>query len=445
MKIMVAFLGKNKQKKKINSLAKEIKQGHSIERFLNNQNVKSPKSKLNLKKLKSNNIVSRQTISNISNIFSKNRYNNKENHYNFSSEEKVIDFKLKYIIVGSFFSVILFALVAKLGLTNYLLRFSTNFRQAEENDLEIADLISVYNMYNQGNYIFEKIEQEEIQKVEKPSTEIEIIDSLAKEAETMDVFGKKDVTVTVTDETSTLQRVNVDTFKVLNYSGKRNIDFASLLNSNIVLTKKSDKILLYNTHTSESYSNSEKYKFEYTGTMRTTDANYNMLVIAKELSKNLTQKGFECVQNTTPHDYGTYTSAYAKSRVTVQNALTQINGAGIMIDVHRDAAGDLSYRPVVNINGVQVAQVMLVMGVGTSSVPNENWEENLKLALKLQQLADKVYPGLFRPMYIRNSVYNQDLNKYSLLMEFGATGNTIEEVMLSTRCIANLLNIIYKD
>lgn len=445
MKIMVAFLGKNKQKKKINSLAKEIKQGHSIERFLNNQNVKSPKSKLNLKKLKSNNIVSRQTISNISNIFSKNRYNNKENHYNLSSEEKVIDFKLKYIIVGSFFSVILFALVTKLGLTNYLLRFSTNFRQAEESDLEIADLISVYNMYNQGNYIFEKIEQEEIQKAEKPSTEIEIIDSLAKEAETMDVFGKKDVTVTVTDETSTLQRVNVDTFKVLNYSGKRNIDFASLLNSDIVLTKKSDKILLYNTHTSESYSNSEKYKFEYTGTMRTTDANYNMLVIAKELSKNLTQKGFECVQNTTPHDYGTYTSAYAKSRVTVQNALTQINGAGIMIDVHRDAAGDLSYRPVANINGVQVAQVMLVMGVGTSSVPNENWEENLKLALKLQQLADKVYPGLFRPMYIRNSVYNQDLNKYSLLMEFGATGNTIEEVMLSTRCIANLLNIIYKD
>lgn len=442
MKIMVAFLGKNKQKKKINSLAKEIKQGHSIERFLNNQNVKSPKSKLNLK---SNNIVSRQTISNISNIFSKNRYNNKENHYNLSSEEKVIDFKLKYIIVGSFFSVILFALVAKLGLTNYLLRFSTNFRQAEENDLEIADLISVYNMYNQGNYIFEKVEQEEIQKAEKPSTEIEIIDSLAKEAETMDVFGKQDVTVTVTDETSTLQRVNVDTFKVLNYSGKRNIDFASLLNSDIVLTKKSDKILLYNTHTSESYSNSEKYKFEYTGTMRTTDANYNMLVIAKELSKNLTQKGFECVQNTTPHDYGTYTSAYAKSRVTVQNALTQINGAGIMIDVHRDAAGDLSYRPVVNINDVQVAQVMLVMGVGTSSVPNENWEENLKLALKLQQLADKVYPGLFRPMYIRNSVYNQDLNKYSLLMEFGATGNTIEEVMLSTRCIANLLNIIYKD
>ena len=234
--------------------------------------------------------------------------------------------------------------------------------------------------------------------------------------------------------------------KILNYSSTRNINFEELLEKNITLTKASDKILLYNTHTSESYSNSEKYQFEYSGgIMRSLDAKYNMLAIAKELNSNLKEKGFYSIHNTTPHDYGTYTSAYAKSRVTVQEALSQMQGAGIVIDVHRDAAGDLSYRPVVNINGVQVAQVMLVMGVGTSSVPNENWEENLKLALKLQQLADKVYPGLFRPMYIRNSVYNQDLNKYSLLMEFGATGNTIEEVMLSTRCIANLLNIIYKD
>lgn len=445
MKVMVAFLGKNKQKKKIESLTKQIKQGHSVENFLTKRNVKSGIKGIDLKNKKTNSITQSDIISNIGSIFNKDKYNKNEKKYNLNPEYKKIDFKFKYVIIGSFFSVIIFTLIAKFGFSKYFLNLSTNFRQAEENDIEIADLISVYNMYNQGNYIFEKVENQQVEKAEKPSTEIEIIDSVAKEAEVTDVFGKQDINVTVTDETNTLQRVNVDTFKVLNYSGKRNIDFASLLKSDIVLTKKSDKILLYNTHTSESYTNSEKYKFDYTGTMRTTDANYNMLAIAKELAKNLTAKGFECVQNTTPHDYGTYTSAYAKSRITVQDALTQMNGAGIMIDVHRDAAGDLSYRPVANINGVQVAQVMFVMGVGTSSVPNENWEENLKLALKIQQLADKIYPGLFRPMYIRNSVYNQDLNEYSLLMEFGATGNTIEEVMLSTRCIANLLNIIYKD
>ena len=38
-------------------------------------------------------------------------------------------------------------------------------------------------------------------------------------------------------------------------------------------------------------------------------------------------------------------------------------------------------------------------------------------------------------MIIRNSLYNQDLNKYSLLIEVGATGNTIEEAKCATRCI----------
>lgn len=48
-------------------------------------------------------------------------------------------------------------------------------------------------------------------------------------------------------------------------------------------------------------------------------------------------------------------------------------------------------------------------------------------------------------MIVRNSVYNQDLNKFSFLIEVGATGNTIDEAMLATRCLSNILNIIYKN
>ena len=233
--------------------------------------------------------------------------------------------------------------------------------------------------------------------------------------------------------------------KILNYSSKREIDFKSLASSNITLTKKSDKILLYNTHTSESYANSDTYKFEYSGNRRSKDANYNMLAIAKKFKENLDSKGFEVVQDTTPHDYGTYTSSYSRSRITVKNALATMESAGIIIDVHRDAISDLDFRPVVNINGVQVAQCMLVIGVGTDVTNNPYYEDNLKLAFKIQQIADEMYPGLFRPMIIRNSIYNQDLNKYSLLIEVGASGNTIEEACLATRCLSNLLNIVYKD
>jgi stage II sporulation protein P len=223
------------------------------------------------------------------------------------------------------------------------------------------------------------------------------------------------------------------------------MDFEGLFSKVINLTKTSDKILLYDTHTSESYTNSERFKFGYTGSYRSTDANYNMLAIAKEFQKNLTEKSFKITHDTTPHDYGTYTSAYAKSRITVQKNLTDNGGYGILIDVHRDATSDLTFAPAINVKGVNVAQCMLVLGVGTDTNKNKYWEDNLSLALKIQKTADEYYPGLFRPMIIRNSIYNQDMNKYSILIEVGATGNTIDQAMYATRCLTNILNILYKN
>ena len=347
------------------------------------------------------------------------------------------------------FAFIAFAFFVKyIKISPKIMNFATNFRQAEEPSIEVSDIFNIYGIYNKDNYVI--AENNIVEKAEEKPTNplqnaIDVIDNEAKDKTEETVFGNSKVEAVVTAENNSLQRVTLGTMKILNYSTKRDINFTSLGDSSITLTKASDKILLYNTHTSESYANSDNYKFEYTGTRRTTDANFNMLAIAKEFSENLNSKGFNAVQNTTPHDYGTYTSAYAKSRVTVQDALVNMGGASISIDVHRDAIADLDYRPVTQIKGIQVAQLMFVMGVGSDTTKNPYYEDNLKLALKIQQLADKVYPGLFKPMIVRNSVYNQDLNKYSFLVEVGATGNTIEEAKLATRCLTNLLNIIYKD
>ncbi len=326
-----------------------------------------------------------------------------------------------------------------------ILDFATDFRQAEEKNVEISDVISVFSLYNSQNYVLDEDQKSNNQVVaDENATEFEAIDSMAENKDSEAVFAKKPE-VTITENSANIQRVSIGDMRILNYSTNRSINFDELLSGNITLTKKSDKILLYNTHTSESYSNSDKYKFDYSGTKRSMDARYNMLAVAKEFDKNLKSKGFDSIQNTTPHDYGTYTSAYAKSRITVKDAIANLGRVGISIDVHRDAAADLEFRPVVQIKGVQVAQCMLVMGIGNDTSKNPYWQDNLKLAFKLQQIADDVYPGLFRPMYIRNSVYNQDLNKFSLLIEIGATGNTLEEALLATRCLTNLLNILYKD
>lgn len=341
----------------------------------------------------------------------------------------------------------IYLLAKHISFLSKVIYFGSNFRQAEGNNVELADVFNAYGIYNKENYLFNEIKFiDEAKKSENKDDEIEILDSLVKDKNEQSVFGKnKDINVEITENSENIQRINLNKMKILNYSSKRDIDFKSLAASNITLTKKSDKILLYNTHTSESYANSDKYKFEYSGARRSQDATYNMLSVAKKFKENLDSKGFEVVHDTTPHDYGTYTSSYARSRITVKNAIAAMGHAGISIDVHRDATNDLDYRPVVKINGIEVAQCMLVMGVGTDVTNNPYYEDNLRLAFKIQQLADEVYPGLFKPMIIRNSIYNQDLNKYSLLIEVGASGNTLDEAYLATRCLSNLLNIIYKD
>lgn len=351
------------------------------------------------------------------------------------------------VVFFTIFTCILYLAINNGGISKSIMIFSTNFRETKSSEYSILEFATNRGVFNKNNYkMSEKVEEPEViqASISENIDEYEVIDMAAKDFEVQSVFSNIPEAV-ITAENNSLQRVTFGNINLLNYSSKRKLDFKELLAKNIYLTKKTDKILLYSTHTSETYTNSEKYKFDYTGVMRSTDANFNMLKVGKELNASLNSKGFNSTHNTTPHDYGSYTSAYSKSRITIENALNNMGGASIMIDVHRDAIENLEYRPVADIRGVQVAQLMLVMGVGYDSDENEYYEDNLALALQIQTLAEKVYPGLFKPMIIRDATYNQDINKYSLLVEVGATGNTIDEAILATRCLTNLLNILYKD
>ncbi len=347
--------------------------------------------------------------------------------------------------------ICIFMVISKMDNTNFFLYFGTNLRQAQEVKIYPKDFVHLYSIYNQNSYLLKKTQGDKAKQDNLPvySSEEEknlnLLDKAVSEenAQTVAAISKtKEANINVID-TDPYQKINIYDMHILNYSSNRNIDIQSLIDKKINLTKKSDKILLYNTHTSESYTNSEKYKFEYSGTYRSVDASYNMISVAKKLKENLDLKFFNVVQNTTPHDYGTYTSAYAKSRVTIKEELEKNGSFGISIDLHRDATSDLSFAPTVNINGVDVAQCMFVIGIGSSSSPNNYGMDNLALAIQLQKIADDYYPGLFRSMIVRNSVYNQDMNNFSILIEIGATGNTLEEAYYSTRCISNILNILY--
>ena len=71
----------------------------------------------------------------------------------------------------------------------------------------------------------------------------------------------------------------------------------------------------------------------------------------------------------------------------------------------------------------------------------QDWSEDdiyqcLSLALKLEALMNREYPGLSRGISLCTQRYNQHLTPLSLLAEFGAAGDTLAEALAAARDFA---------
>lgn len=186
------------------------------------------------------------------------------------------------------------------------------------------------------------------------------------------------------------------------------------------------------------------YEYEATGNYRTTDLNYSVARVGTELTNYLKEKGFNVTHNTTYHDYPAYSGSYARSLNTLEGLLEGKN-TQLVFDLHRDAVGSSNeYAPTIKINDNYVAQIMFVIGTNGGGLEHPNWIQNLKIAVKIQEKANEMYPGLFRPIIIRNSRYNQHLTNGSSIIEVGATGNTMEQCILSMQCLSNVLAEVCK-
>ena len=214
------------------------------------------------------------------------------------------------------------------------------------------------------------------------------------------------------------------------------------INNSILETRQNinkENILIFHTHTCESYTPSEKYQYQQTGNFRTTDLNYTVARVGDELANYLNQYGFNVTHDKTYHDYPAYSGSYTRSATTVNNILGT-NSSDIIIDLHRDAIGSKSnYDPSVKIGDEVAAQLMFVIGTNGGGLYHPNWQSNLKFAIQLQQKANEMYPGLFKPMIVRNSRYNQHLGSAACIIEVGATGNTLEQCLTSMKYLAKVL------
>ena len=216
-----------------------------------------------------------------------------------------------------------------------------------------------------------------------------------------------------------------------------------LFNTNdLVIDNKN--IVLFHTHSCESYTSSEKYPYTPTGNYRTTDLNFTVTRVGTELETYLKKYNYNVVHSTDYHDYPAYNGSYTRSLKTVENIL-KTTPSDIIIDIHRDAIGSRNdYAPTVKIGEEEAAQLMFVIGTDEGGLWHPNWRENLKFAIKIQEKAEEMYPGLFKTMMVTTSRYNQHTGKYASIIEVGATGNTLDQCLVSMKYLAEVMHEVIK-
>jgi len=243
------------------------------------------------------------------------------------------------------------------------------------------------------------------------------------------------------DEEDDSDLVALDKMVVRNFT-KHKIDIAKLLREPIDFnfSKKGPKVLIYHTHTSESYVLKEEDLGKKGVSSFNTNPKYSVVRVGEELARYLKKYGIDTLHNGTVHDQK-HDAAYGASINTLQSYLKSYPSIKVYIDIHRDAveASKPKLRVVKKINGKNAAQIMFVMGTN-DLLPNEHWEENLKFALKVQQKLNEKYPGLARPVWIVGKRYNQHVSNQAVLIEVGGDGNLLSECLESTKYLAEALN-----
>lgn len=218
---------------------------------------------------------------------------------------------------------------------------------------------------------------EEDEKTEENSEEQNNKDGKGEETEgsgdiKTEVINNNNIKASYTDDVNSVKVNNQTSYDIKDIIANPSYDI-----------KNKEKFIIYHTHTCESYTSSDSYKYEMTGTYRTTDLNYTVSRVGDELEKYLKENGKKVVHDKTYHDYPSYNGSYNRSLKTFNNILGKNKDAEIAIDLHRDAVGSSNtYGPTVKIGEEVCAQVMFVIGTDGSRIISSKLEEKFAICNK---------------------------------------------------------------
>ncbi len=201
-------------------------------------------------------------------------------------------------------------------------------------------------------------------------------------------------------------------------------------------------VLIYHTHTTESYVAEKTGRYDDSFNFRTTEPDKNMVSVGDAIAEQLAAAGIGVVHAREIHDFPVWTGSYSNSAETIRSILEQYPEICIALDIHRDAISDgkTVIAPVAEVNGRQSAQIMIISGCDDGTMGMPDYRKNFHFASRLQETAETMFPGFTRPILFDYRKYNQDLTAGSLLIEVGSQGNTLEEAQYAGELVGQALS-----
>lgn len=211
------------------------------------------------------------------------------------------------------------------------------------------------------------------------------------------------------------------------------LDIAALAAAGCGLTLPAGQpqVLIVHTHSSEAYTQAEPDWYEASDSYRTEDKTRNVIRVGDVLAETLERHGLTVLHDREIYDYPSYTGSYERSGASVTRYLEEYPSIRVVIDLHRDALGSdgVVYKTKAQTDGRTSAQAMMLIGTGQNGLWHPNWQENLKLALYLQNAVEARYPGVMRPVELVKERYNQQMSTGMMILEVGSNGNTLQEAL----------------
>ena len=189
-------------------------------------------------------------------------------------------------------------------------------------------------------------------------------------------------------------------------------------------------VLIVHTHGTEAYIQEGKDTYTEEDPFRSSDRAQNVVAVGDVIAEVLESEGINVIHCTEMFDEESYRDSYSKSYAATAKYLEEYPSLSYVFDVHRDSVirGDMTNIATLAYSGDRkIAQSMIVVGTDEGGADHPTWEDNLSLALSIQNNMMGKSDTLPRKINLRSAAFNQGLCSGSLLLEIGSCANTLTE------------------